>query len=52
MTDHYTTQRKRWIESVSPFHIHESRTRYHLAWLLNLIFGMPMPHEKERHLCD
>ena len=45
MTDHYTKQRKLWIESVSPFHIHESTTRYQFAWLLSLIFGTKMPHE-------
>lgn len=45
MTDHYTKQRKMWIESVSPFHAHESKAPYHLAWLLSLIFGTRMPHE-------
>lgn len=46
MTDHWTKRRKLWIQSVSPFHIHESTARYQLAWLLDLIFNIGMPHEK------
>lgn len=49
MNDLWTKQRKKWIESVSPFHIHESTARYQLAWILSLIFGTRMPHEKRRH---
>ena len=48
MTDHYTTQRKQWIESVSPFNPDESKSMYHLAWLLSLIFGTRMPHERRK----
>jgi len=46
MTDHYTKQRKQWLESVSPFHRDEGKARYMLAWFFALIFGSKMPHEK------
>jgi hypothetical protein len=48
MKDMYTKQRKQWIESVSPFHLHESRVPYMMAWTLGLIFGTKMPHERNK----
>lgn len=45
MTDHYTKQRIRWINSVSPFHKHETRLPYMMWWVLGLICGARMPHE-------
>lgn len=46
MRDHWTKQRKNWINNVSPFHIDESKARYVLAWFFSLIFNTKMPHEK------
>jgi len=46
MNDHWTKQRKIWIEGVSPFHKQELRIKYQFAWILALVFGSKMPHEK------
>lgn len=46
MKDMHTKTRRQWVNSVSPFHIDESRARYMLAWFFSLIFGTKMPHEK------
>lgn len=46
MKDMYTKQRKEWLDSVSPFHLHESRAPYMIAWVISLIFGALMPHER------
>lgn len=46
MKDMHTKARRQWVKSVSPFHIDESRASYMLAWMLALVFGAKMPHEK------
>lgn len=48
MTDYATQERKSFINKVSPFHMYELdiKCRHYGAWVLNLIFGMPMPHER------
>ena len=46
--DHYTRERKKFIEAVSPFHLHESRLHYMMAWVMALVFGTRMPHENPK----
>jgi hypothetical protein len=44
--DFATAERKRWVDSVSPLHRHESFAPYLAAWILSMIFGTQMPHER------
>jgi hypothetical protein len=46
--DFATPERKRWVDSVSPLHRHESFMPYLTAWIQALIFNTPMPHERRR----
>lgn len=48
MQDHAKYERKQWIEHVSPLHLDETRVKikYLFAKLLNLVFGVSMPHER------
>lgn len=48
MMDFGTRERKQFIERVSPFHRDESYLMYAVAWLVALVFGTGMPHEKGR----
>lgn len=44
--DFATAERRRFVESISPFHRDESFMPYALAWILALIFNTKMPHER------
>ena len=46
MKDCWTKQRKQWINSVSPFHQHETQIHYLMWWVAALIFGVKMPHQR------
>jgi hypothetical protein len=46
--DFATSERKRFVRNISPFHRDESAILYALAWLSSLIFGTRMPHERTK----
>lgn len=49
MQDHGMYERKEWIEKVNPIHLEERtiKFKFMLAKLLNLVFGVSMPHERK-----
>ncbi len=50
MKDYGIPIRQQFINNVSPFYPGENKFWYYKAWLLSLIFGIKMPHEKRKEV--